>query len=55
MTNSNDRFHPEAMTFTQLLDEYIQDRQREEQSDSETSRLAEIMYELNRRCAPKKA
>lgn len=54
MTSSLEKFSPEAMTFTQLLDEYIQDRQKEYRSEDETRRFVEVMYELNVRCAPNK-
>ena len=39
------------MTFTELLDEYLENRH--DVSDGEARRLSEVMYELNVRCPPK--
>lgn len=54
MDRPSARFSPEAMTFTDLLDEYLTDRQRSvDLSEEARQRLARIKYELNVRCAPK--
>ena len=42
----------EAMTFTELLDEYLEHRLHD-LSDEEIRRLSEVVYELNVRCPPK--
>lgn len=42
-----------AMTFTELLDEYLEPRLHD-LSDEEIRRLSEVVYELNVRCPPKK-
>jgi hypothetical protein len=55
MANPLEKFSTDVMTFTQLLDEYIDDRRKEDRSEEETRRLAEVMYELNLRCSPRKA
>jgi hypothetical protein len=45
---------PDVMTFTELLDEYLEQRLRlHDLSDEGTRRFAKVTYELNVRCSPK--
>lgn len=46
---------PKVMSFTDLLDEYIQRRREVDSlSEEQTHRLAEVTYEIDIRCPPKK-
>lgn len=47
------RSQPEIMKFLDLLEEYMDMKNQKERSAEETHRLAEVMLELNTRCAPK--
>jgi len=45
---------PGIMTFTELLEEYLEQRLRlHDLSDEGRRRFTEVMYELNLRCSPK--
>lgn len=55
MSNVASDMSPKVMSFTDLLDEYIQGRRDVGSlSEKETHRLAEVTYEIDVRCPPKK-
>jgi hypothetical protein len=54
LNNPASTMSPDVMTFTELLDEYLEQRLRlHDLSDEGTRRFAKVTYELNVRCSPK--
>lgn len=54
MSNIESKMSPKVMSFTELLDEYLQVREHKNNlPEDEMHRFVEVVYEIDVRCSPK--